>query len=116
VREIRLLRAMWRALETDLRNFLNGHEGGNAGYSQGRSYGFTRQRSTLPGSSAERIIAREAVTKLCSIAQGAFICVDRHRRFTRRALLFDGVSMGLSVQIGICLAVRGAPQIDQDFL
>jgi hypothetical protein len=49
VREIRLLRAMWRTLETDLRNFLNGHEGGNAGYSQGRSYGFTRQRSTLSG-------------------------------------------------------------------
>jgi hypothetical protein len=50
VREIRMLRAMWRALETDSRSFLNGHEGGNAGYSQGTSYGFTRQRSTLPSS------------------------------------------------------------------
>jgi hypothetical protein len=49
VREIRMLRAMWRALETESRSFLNGHEGGNAGYSQGTSYGFTRQRSTLPG-------------------------------------------------------------------
>jgi hypothetical protein len=49
VREIRMLRAMWRALETDSRSFLNGHEGGNAGYSQGTSYGFTRHRSTLPG-------------------------------------------------------------------
>jgi hypothetical protein len=49
VREIRMLRAMWRALETKSRNFLNGHEGGNAGYGQERSYGFTRQRSTLPG-------------------------------------------------------------------
>jgi len=49
VREIRLLRAMWRELETELRNFLNGHEGGNAGYGQGNSYGFTRQLSTLPG-------------------------------------------------------------------
>ena len=48
MREIRMLRAMWRALETESRNFLNGHEGGNAGYSQGTSYGFTRQRSTLP--------------------------------------------------------------------
>jgi hypothetical protein len=48
VREIRLLRAMWRALETESRNLLTGHEGGNAGYSQGSSYGFTRQRSTLP--------------------------------------------------------------------
>jgi len=48
VREIRTLRAMWRALETGLRKLLNGHEGGNAGHSQGISYGFTRQRSTLP--------------------------------------------------------------------
>ena len=47
MREIRMLRAMWRALETESRSFLNGHEGGNAGYSQGTSYGFTRQRSTL---------------------------------------------------------------------
>jgi hypothetical protein len=30
VREIRMLRAMWRALETGLRNLLTGHEGGNA--------------------------------------------------------------------------------------
>ena len=37
-----------RVLETRLRRLLNGHEGGNAGYSQGVSYGFTRQRSTLP--------------------------------------------------------------------
>jgi hypothetical protein len=35
VREIRMLRAMRRALETGLRKFLNGHEGGNTGYSQG---------------------------------------------------------------------------------
>jgi hypothetical protein len=48
VREIRTLRAMWRALETGLRKFLTGHEGGNAGYSQGNSYGLPRQRSTLP--------------------------------------------------------------------
>jgi hypothetical protein len=48
VREIRTLRATWRALETGPRKFLNGHEGGNAGYSQGASYGLPRQRSTLP--------------------------------------------------------------------
>jgi len=48
VREIRMLRAMWRVLETELRKLLTGHEGGNAGHSQGPSYGFTRQRSTLP--------------------------------------------------------------------
>jgi hypothetical protein len=39
---------MWRVLETELRKLLTGHEGGNAGHSQGTSYGFTRQRSTLP--------------------------------------------------------------------
>ncbi len=48
MREIRMLRAMWRALETGLRKVLNGHEGGNAGYSQGTSYESARQRSTLP--------------------------------------------------------------------
>jgi hypothetical protein len=39
VREIRTLRAMRRALETKLRKLLTGHEGGNAGYSQGASFG-----------------------------------------------------------------------------
>jgi hypothetical protein len=48
VREIRTLRAMWRGLQTELRSFLNGHEGGNPGYSQVVSYGPPRQRSTLP--------------------------------------------------------------------
>ena len=48
MQEICTLRAMRRALETESRNLLTGHEGGNAGNSQGRSYGFTRQRSTLP--------------------------------------------------------------------
>ena len=33
MREIRMLRAMWRVLETEPRTFLNGHAGGNAGYS-----------------------------------------------------------------------------------
>ena len=37
-------------LETEPRTFLNGHAGGNAGYSQGVSYGSPRQRSTLPRS------------------------------------------------------------------
>jgi len=50
VREIRMLRAMWRVLETGLRKLLTGHEGGNAGYRQGASFGSPRQRSTLPGS------------------------------------------------------------------
>ena len=35
--QIRMLRAMWRELETGLWNDLSGHEGGNPGYRQGRS-------------------------------------------------------------------------------
>lgn len=37
VREIRMLRAMWRELETGPRITLAGHEGGNPGYRQGSS-------------------------------------------------------------------------------
>ena len=37
MREIRTLRAMWRALETGLRQFLNGHDEGNLGYKPRRS-------------------------------------------------------------------------------
>jgi hypothetical protein len=55
VREIRLLRAMWRALETGLRKLLTGHEGGNAGYRQGVPFESPRQFSTLPGFDAPRI-------------------------------------------------------------
>ena len=34
MREILMLRAKWRELETEPRTWLNGHEGGNPGYSQ----------------------------------------------------------------------------------
>jgi hypothetical protein len=37
VREIRTLRAMWRALETGPRRILNGHEEGNLGHKPRRS-------------------------------------------------------------------------------
>ena len=50
MREIRTLRAMWRALETELRQFLYGHEEGNLGYKPRRSLRAPRQCSTLPGS------------------------------------------------------------------
>ena len=50
MREIRMLRAMWRELETGSRRLLHGHEGGNPGYSQGAAYGSPRQFPTLPGS------------------------------------------------------------------
>jgi hypothetical protein len=49
VREIRMLRAMWRELETGLRRLLHGHEGGNPGHSQGAAYELPRQFPTLPG-------------------------------------------------------------------
>ena len=48
MRQIRMLRAMRRELETALRILLTGHEGGNPGYSQGESYVLPRQLSTLP--------------------------------------------------------------------
>jgi len=48
VREIRMLRAMRRGLEPELRNLLTGHKGGNPGYSQEASYGPPRQSSILP--------------------------------------------------------------------
>ena len=37
MRAIRTLRAMWRALETEPRQFLTGHEEGNLGYKPRRS-------------------------------------------------------------------------------
>ena len=48
MREIRMLRAMRRGLETGLRQLLHGHEGGNPGYSQRAAYGLPRQFPTLP--------------------------------------------------------------------
>ena len=43
MREIRTLRAMWRALETELRSLLNGHEEGNLGHTPRRDL-----RATAP--------------------------------------------------------------------
>ena len=43
-----MLRAMRRGLETELRQLLHGHEGGNPGHSQGAAYGLPRQFPTLP--------------------------------------------------------------------
>jgi hypothetical protein len=42
VRQIRMLRAMRRDLETGLRRLLHGHEGGNPGHGQGAAYGLLR--------------------------------------------------------------------------
>jgi hypothetical protein len=48
VRQIRMLRAMRRELETGLRPLLHGHAGGNPGYGQGVAYELPRQFPTLP--------------------------------------------------------------------
>jgi len=47
VRQIRMLRAMRRELETGLRPLLYGHAGGNSGHGQGAAYGLPRQFPTL---------------------------------------------------------------------
>lgn len=62
---------MWRALETESRNILNGHEGGNAGHGQGSSYGFTRQRSTYRHK--ERGLIEKAHLTLFTDRQDEFI-------------------------------------------
>jgi hypothetical protein len=49
VRQIRMLRARRRELETGLRPLLHGHAGGNPGHSQGAAYELPRQFPTLPG-------------------------------------------------------------------
>jgi hypothetical protein len=51
VRQIRMLRARRRELETGLRPLLLGHAGGNPGDGQGVAYGLPRQFPTLPASS-----------------------------------------------------------------
>ena len=50
MREIRTLRAMWRALETELRQLLNGHAEGNLGYKPRRNL-----RATAPALDPTRI-------------------------------------------------------------
>jgi hypothetical protein len=60
VREIRTLRAMWRALETELRQLLNGHEEGNLGYKPRRSLRATAPvlDPTTPGPSGHGLIGQ----------------------------------------------------------
>ena len=50
MREIRMLRVMWRELETGSRTSLAGHEGGNPGNRQGEFY-----RVTAPALDPTRI-------------------------------------------------------------
>ena len=55
MRQIRMLRAMRRGLETGLRRLLHGHEEGNLGHGQGAAYGLPRQSPTLPGKGLSRV-------------------------------------------------------------
>jgi len=57
VREIRMLRVMWRELETGSRTSPAGHEGGKPGYRQGMFYRLPRQLSTLPPGLAAATVA-----------------------------------------------------------
>jgi hypothetical protein len=61
VREIRTLRAMWRALETGTRQLLNGHEGGNPGYKPRMSL-----RANAPVLDPTRALRREQSLWKCS--------------------------------------------------
>src|SRR5215831_725222 len=73
-----MLRAMWRVLETGLRQLLNGHEDGNVGYSQGVSYGLPRQRPTLP--TAPTLLSLISACLRCSPFYGSAVCgaIDNH--------------------------------------
>jgi hypothetical protein len=70
VREIRTLRAMWRALETGSRQVLNGHEGGNPGHKPRMSLRATApvlDPTTSPASvEAENLI--RGITRLIRLA------------------------------------------------
>ena len=72
MREIRMLRAMRRALETGLRKLLTGHEGGNAGHRQGVPFELPRQCSTLPGRMATSLLGLRQAKKESST------CSEKH--------------------------------------
>ena len=63
VREIRTLRAMWRVLETEPRQFLTGHEEGNLGYMPRKSL-----RATAPvPDPTDKKFSRQLATHLASV-------------------------------------------------
>jgi hypothetical protein len=66
VREIRTLRAMWRALETGPRQVLHGHEGGNPGYKPRMSL-----RATAPVLDPTRLEQHENPNAVIPIAAEA---------------------------------------------
>ena len=68
MRQIRMLRAMRRELETGLRRLLHGHAGGNPGHGQGAAYGLPRQFPTLPPSKRNRCGPAVAARQLGAVA------------------------------------------------
>jgi len=81
VREIRTLRAMWRVLETEPRQFLTGHEEGNLGYMPRKSL---RATAPVPDPTERQLIicARLVVRKWRS--DSALIPSRKERRPARR--------------------------------
>ena len=87
MREIRTLRAMWRVLETEPRQFLTGHEEGNLGYMPRKCL-----RATAPVPDPTAIISGSTNTtdnfpiRLTAIKRllfGPLFC--KQRRFTTSA-------------------------------
>ncbi len=76
MREIRMLRLMWRGLETELRITLAGHEGGNSGHRQGEAPLSPRPTASWENCHVERVIG--------SIRRE---CTDHIIPFGRRHLL-----------------------------
>ena len=74
VRQIRMLRARRRELETGLRPLLHGHEGGNPGHSQGAAYGLPRQFPTL---------ASDVSRRSCGCKSRRWKPPSRHRSYIR---------------------------------
>ena len=109
VREIRMLRAMRRELETGLRWLLHGHEEGNLGYSQGAAYGLPRQFPTLPRLSPK---ARNpsAATRSLSIAAQLLAELETIRSKAPTRLLPDwAVISSHSILIRHTRFARGGP-------
>ena len=74
MREIRTLRAMWRALETELRQLLNGHEEGNLGYKPRRNL-----RATAPALDPTNYELPSVDAIRAAIAAGHLKGVEVHR-------------------------------------
>src|SRR5215472_13492525 len=85
VREIRALRAMWRVLETEPRQFLTGHEEGNLGYMPRRSL---RANAPAPDPTAEQNPIRAS-----GVTASDLLTLNKRPGSQVPALFFGGFSM-----------------------